>query len=126
MILDTCALLWLTSGDQQRLSKKTLATIDKALTVSVVAISGFEVGVKHKAGKLHLPVAPQEWFDAILQFHRITVIDLDLNICIRATGLPPIHKDPCDRLIIAASLIHDLPVVTADRRFTDYGVKVLT
>ena len=51
--------------------------------MSVVAISGFEVGVKHKAGKLHLPVAPQEWFDAILLFHQIEVIDLDLNMCIR-------------------------------------------
>ena len=122
MILDTCVLLWLASGDHRRLSKKTLVTIDKALNVSVVAISGFEAGVKHKAGKLHLPVAPQEWFHAILQFHQITVIDLDLDMCIRATGLPPIHKDPCDRLIIAAALIHNLPVVTADMRFAEYGV----
>jgi PIN domain nuclease of toxin-antitoxin system len=124
MILDTCALLWLASGDRSRLSPKTLSRIDQAMNVSVVAISGFEVGIKHKAGKLYLPVASQEWFGAILRFHQIDVIDLDLDICIRAIDLPPIHKDPCDRLIIAAALIRDLPVVTADRRFADYGVTV--
>ena len=124
MILDTCALLWLASGDRSRLSPKTLARIDKAMTVFVVAISGFEVSIKHKAGNLYLPVASQEWFDAILPFHQIDIIDLDLNMCIRATELPPIHKDPCDRLIIAAALNRDLPVVTADRRFADYGVTV--
>ena len=105
MILDTCALLWLASGDRSRLSPKTLSKIDQAMNVSVVAISGFEVGIKHKAGKLYLPVASQEWFDAILQFHHIDVISMDINMCIRA-------------------LNRDLPVVTADRRFADYGVTV--
>lgn len=124
MILDTCALLWLASGDRRRLSQSVLVEIDRATTVSVVAITGFEIGIKQKAGKLLLPVAPQEWFEAVLAFHQIDVIKLDLKTCIRATQLPPIHKDPCDRLIIASALIHDFPVVTADSRFSEYGVMV--
>lgn len=35
------------------------------------------------------------------------------------------YKDPCDRLIIAAALIHHLPVVTTDMRFAEYGVEVM-
>jgi PIN domain nuclease of toxin-antitoxin system len=125
LILDTCALLWLASGERRRLSENTFAAIDRAETVSVVAITGFEIGIKYMAGKLRLPVAPRQWFDAILGHHRLDLIDLDLKTCVHATQLPPIHKDPCDRLIIAAALIHDLPVVTADVRFTEYGVRVM-
>ena len=50
---------------------------------------------------------------------------LDWEVCVAATELPPIHKDPCDRFIIAAASIHHLPVVTADPRFREYGVEVI-
>jgi PIN domain nuclease of toxin-antitoxin system len=36
------------------------------------------------------------------------------------------RADPCDRFIIAAALLQDAPVVTADQRFEPYGVHVLT
>lgn len=124
LILDTCALLWLASGDRRRLSEEVVAAIDRADTVFVVAITGFEIGIKYKTGKLELPVAPRQWFDTIIEYHQLDLMDLDLKICVRATELPPIHKDPCDRLIIAAALIHKLPVVTADARFSEYGAMV--
>jgi PIN domain nuclease of toxin-antitoxin system len=126
MILDTCALLWLAGGDHGRISEKTLNLINKAPGVSIVAITGFEIGIKYRAGKLILPVEPQEWIDSILEFHKIGIISLDLGICTRAAGLPPIHKDPCDRLIISAALMNNLPVVTSDKRFVEYGVNVLS
>jgi PIN domain nuclease of toxin-antitoxin system len=53
------------------------------------------------------------------------VIPLDLKICTYANELPLIHKDPCDRLIIATSLLKNMPVVTADKHFAEYGVNVL-
>ncbi len=124
MILDTCALLWLAGGDHERISATTLDLIDNAPTLSIVAITGFEIGIKYRSGKLSLPVAPQEWLESVLDFHHIEVVGLNLKICTYATELPPIHKDPCDRLIIAASLIKNMPVVTADKHFAEYGVSV--
>lgn len=124
MLLDTCALLWL-AHDQSRMSEETLERIDEAPVVCIAAVSGFEIGLKHRAGKLHLPSPPRQWLKEILAHHRIDVLGLDLEICIKATELPPIHKDPCDRFIIAAALTRKYPVVTADRRFIEYGVKVL-
>jgi PIN domain nuclease of toxin-antitoxin system len=72
-----------------------------------------------------LPTPPSQWIEEILAHHQIDVIDLDLDISIKATELPPIHTDPCDRFIIATALTKGLPLVTADQRFTDYGVEVL-
>jgi PIN domain nuclease of toxin-antitoxin system len=123
MLLDTCALLWL-SHDQSRISDSTRAMIEKAPVVSIAAVTAFEVGLKHRSGKLKLPMPPRRWLDTVLSHHRIAVIGLDLEICLVATELPPIHKDPCDRFIIATALNRDLPVVTTDTRFAAYGVRV--
>jgi len=38
--------------------------------------------------------------------------------------LPVHHRDPCDRLLVAQALTDRLPIVTADARFSDYGVEV--
>lgn len=125
MLLDTCALLWL-AHDQKQLTDETLEKIDKSPGIFISAISGFEIGIKHRAHKLHLPLPPKDWLSKILSHHLINVIDLDTDICIKATELPPIHKDPCDRFIIATALVRNFPVVTGDTRFAEYGVKVLT
>lgn len=126
MILDTCALLWLAEGKpENRLSAQTLDLINNAPLVYVSAISGFEIGIKVRSGKLNLPALPDEWFDAVLEFHHLQHINLSLNMCLRASELPKIHKDPCDRFIIATALMLDMPVVTSDARFKEYGVDVV-
>jgi len=124
ILLDTCALLWL-AQDQKKMSRLTLQKINDAPVVSVSAITGFEIGLKYRAGKLPLPAPPWEWFEGIISHHDISVLDLGIGICIKASELPPIHKDPCDRFIIATALLNSIPIVTADERFADYGVKVL-
>ena len=125
MILDTCALLWLAGGERKRFSEKTWDKIEQSPAVHIVSITGFEIGIKCQSGKLNLPTHPKEWIDLAIEFHHLQVIQLDLEICLLATELPPIHKDPCDRFIIAAARLRNMPVVTSDRRFADYGISVL-
>jgi len=124
IILDTCAVLWLAEGSP-RLSPKTVALIDREAVVAVSSISAFEVALKYRRGKLSLPMPPEEWWLRFTNHHRIDVIDLSPELVMGATKLPHIHKDPADRFIIATALAHNSPVVTADRRFTEYGVRVL-
>lgn len=126
MILDTCALLWIAGGEHNRISKKTLDKIEKAPAVNIVSVIGFEIGLKYRAGKLNLPTTPDEWINLAIEFHQLEVIQLDLEMCVLSSRLPPIHKDPCDRFIIAAAQLFGMPVVTTDRRFAEYGIEVLT
>ena len=123
-LLDTCALLWLVH-DQKKISRPTLERINEEPVVYVSAISGFEIGLKCQAGKLKLPVPPLEWIERIVEHHHLSLIGLDFDICVKATELPPIHKDPCDRFLIATAILNRLPIVTADTRFEAYGVTVL-
>jgi len=124
MLLDTCALLWLAEGSKE-LSVAARRQIEGSAVVYVSAISAFEIGLKHRAGKLLLPVPPREWFRRIIEHHGLAVLSLDGDVCIAATELPPIHRDPCDRFIIATAKLRRLAVVTADPRFREYGVEVV-
>lgn len=124
MLLDTCALLWLAQGSDQ-LSREARERIDSAPGVHVSAITGFEIGVKSRAGKLGLPAVVSEWLKVVLEHHDIEVVPLDLQICVAATELPLVHRDPCDRLIVATARTYGWPVVTADPRFSSYGVEVI-
>ena len=124
MILDTCALLWL-ANEQSHFTPDILSRLEQAPAVFVSAITAFEIGVKFQARKLILPLPPQAWFQQTIEHHGLAVIDLDPSICLKAAELPPIHRDPCDRFIIATALANGLPVVTADSRFEKYGVEVL-
>jgi PIN domain nuclease of toxin-antitoxin system len=123
-MLDTCALLWLAQGGGE-LSEAALQGIEAAPVVYVSAISGFEIGIKVQKGKLELPARPADWFAAVLEHHNIEVLPLVLEVCIRATELPAIHADPCDRMIIAAVQMHHIPVVTTDPLFSRYGIEVI-
>lgn len=124
MLLDTCALLWLAAGGKN-LSPAARAAISAADDLHVSAITGFEVAVKFRSGKLALPALPGEWLRTVLDHHGIDVVPLDLAVCVAATELPLVHRDPCDRFIIATARAKGWPVVTADPRFRDYGIEVV-
>jgi PIN domain nuclease of toxin-antitoxin system len=123
MILDTCALLWL-AGGSKKLSRAALKAINEAPAVYVSAISGFEIALKAARGKLDLPAPASDWFEKVVAHHGLAVLPLELDVCIAAARLPPIHDDPCDRFIIATAQLNRLSVVTADERFAEYGVAV--
>ncbi len=124
MILDTCGFIWLATGSED-LSYQTRQAIKEAKMVYVSSISSFEVGNKYAAGQLNLPCDPDKWYHDILLHHDITEIPVDGKIALAATKLPPFHRDPCDRFIIASAKLMRLSVVTHDRRFEAYGIEIL-
>lgn len=125
MLLDTCALLWLAEGGG-KLSRMALEEIERTSSVYVSAISAFEIALKYRKGKLELPAKPQEWFEIAVEHHELSVLALDVAICVASTELPPFHNDPCDRFIIATAKLYDLAIVTTDRKFKAYGPHLIS
>ncbi len=120
LLLDTCTLLWL-AADQSKLSKHALAALSEAQTAPFVsAISAFEIGIKNRKGALTLPIAPEAWFERALEAHALIEIPVSGRIAVRSTALPPLHGDPCDRIIIATAQIHSLRIVTPDHLIASY------
>ena len=124
MILDTCALIWLVA-DSPELSEDVKIKIDEAEFVYVSSISAFEIAHKYESGNIELPCKPDVWFKKALDKHDIIEIKIDSEIAIKATKLPRIHKDPCDRFILATAALKELTIVTADSIFPKYKIPVI-
>jgi PIN domain nuclease of toxin-antitoxin system len=124
VVLDTCALLWLAGGDKT-LSRDGLSAIQHSSLALVSAISAWEISLKYERKSIVLPMEPLAWFTSVLAHHHLTLAPLDIDILIAANRLPWLHHDPADRFIIATALKEKAAVVTADKRFEQYGVRVL-
>ena len=120
ILLDTCTLLWLAAepASLSQRAREVLASHHGRLFVS--AISAFEVSIKHHKGRLTLPSEPAEWFTRALEFHGLLEIPVNGRIAALSTSLPPLHTDPCDRLIVATAAIHGLTVLTPDPLIRGY------
>jgi len=125
MILDTCALLFLASGDR-RLSPATRERLGIEAFRWFSAISTFEIACKHRQGKLELPLPPLSWIEKLSGRYHLTELPLESAVCAKAAALPLHHRDPFDRFIIASALRLDVPVVTIDPKFAPYGVDVVS
>ena len=124
MILDTCGLIWLATASKE-LSREGLRAIESTEVVHVSAISAFEIGYKYALGDLDLPCDPEKWYHDVLAHHGLSEVPVDGKIAIASTKLPLIHRDPCDRFIIATARLFHLKVVTGDARFREYGVEIV-
>jgi PIN domain nuclease of toxin-antitoxin system len=124
MMLDTCALLFLASGDR-RLSGSVRERLAREPARWFSAISGFEIALKHRQGKLELPRPPLPWLRALEVRYGLTELPIDAALCVAATELPHHHRDPFDRFIIAGARRLRVPVITIDPKFSAYDVEVI-
>lgn len=125
-LLDTHAFLWWV-GDHPGLSRAASQVIAEALEVRISAASIWEIAIKARLGRLQI----EDDFDRYLRTHiavnRFRVLPVELEHTLAVHDLPahPVHRDPFDRLLAAQSLAEDLPLVSRDRVFDDYGVQRL-
>lgn len=124
VVLDTCAILWLSSGAPIRaVSAGAIGAARTEDGVLVSPISAWEIAVKHarRPEELGLSEGPEVFFAAFVGQIGVRLVDLGVRVLIRSTELESYpHKDPADRIIIATSLEHGARIVTGDRRILDY------
>lgn len=124
VLCDTCALIWLATGDA-KLSRMARTVIRDAELLCFSSISIWEIARKVKAGELEIPVSPVMFADMLVKQYGMKELPLDNAVMLRSSALPEIHKDPADRFIIATALLNDCVVATGDRRFSEYGVEII-
>ena len=123
VLLDTCALLALAGGE---LPKAAAAALGKAPEAYVSVVSPWEVAIKVAVGKLRLLEPPARWFLGLVDRYDLREIPLDASVACAAAALPPLHRDPFDRVIVALSQAHALTILTSDQNIRKYaGVTTL-
>jgi PIN domain nuclease of toxin-antitoxin system len=100
VLLDTCALLWWV-GDPARLSTRARTVLADAETEPCVsAISAFEIALKHRKGKLDLPLPARDWFREALEIYAVQELPVTSEIAALAPDVALPHADPCDRRLL--------------------------
>jgi PIN domain nuclease of toxin-antitoxin system len=123
VLLDTCALLALARGE---LPGGAAAALRNAPEASVSIVSPWEVAIKAAGGKLRLMEPPFQWFLGLAERYSLREIPLDARIVCAAAALPPIHRDPFDRVLVVLAQALALTVLTSDEEIAKYpGVKTL-
>jgi PIN domain nuclease of toxin-antitoxin system len=125
ILLDTCEFLWLVSGDAKLSAAVSAAIRDPNNQVFLSAVSFWEISVKHTLGKLPLPQLPAQFIPAQREKHLIAPLALDEATVVQLGGLPALHRDPFDRMLVCQALAHGLTLASSDPFIRQYPVTLL-
>ncbi len=125
VLIDTHAFLWWVL-DAARLSDECRLILgDTDNIVLVSAVSGYELAYKAERGGLTLPEPAQSYVTSRLDANRFDPLAVEMSHALRAAVLPPIHRDPFDRMLIAQAQVEGIPLLTADPAITRYDVETI-
>lgn len=121
VLLDTHALLWAVSEDERlsEIAREIVANEANDILVSVV--SAWEMAVKRALGKLEAPDDLEEIIAEAGFVQRLVLF----GDCQRISTLPPLHRDPFDRMLVCQALEEGIPIVTRDEIIPRYPVQTI-
>ncbi|SPJ26171.1 type II toxin-antitoxin system VapC family toxin [Palleronia abyssalis] len=123
LLLDTHILLWAVS-DAARLTEDTRARLDDpAETLVFSAASLWEIAIKSALGRDDFRVDGARLRAACLAAGYLELPVTGLH-ALGVADLPPIHRDPFDRILVAQARAERLPLLTADSAVAAYGTPV--
>ena len=125
LLLDTCTFLWILGGAKELSPRAREAFADPANEVYLSAVSGWEIAVKNRLGKLPLPAPPEEFVPAQRAAHGIEPLPLDEECALHVAKLPDLHRDPFDRMLVAQALVGGLVLLSPDEPIRQYPVRTL-
>lgn len=120
LLLDTHLLLW-AAGDPKKLSpkaRKLISDMNNELVFSSASI--WEVAIKRTLGRADFQVDSRLWRRGLID-NGYLELPIFSSHAVAVESLPPIHKDPFDRLRIAQSLVEGITLLTRDARVAQYG-----
>ena len=125
VLLDTHAFLWWLDGDKRMSRRARQVIANEETSVYLSAASAWEITTKFRLGKL--PGAADVANDVLgcMSSQGFLALDIKVAHAQRAGLLPGPHRDPFDRMLIAQSQAEDLPLVTVDAIFDQYGVRCI-
>jgi PIN domain nuclease of toxin-antitoxin system len=120
LLLDTHLLLW-AAGDPHRLSASALALIeDPANELVFSAASLWEIAIKRRLGRDDFRVDPRLLRRGLLD-NNYAELPVTSEHAIALDSLPPLHKDPFDRILVAQAMVEGIALLTADPVVVQYG-----
>lgn len=120
LLVDSHVALWWLGADSS-LGSACAGQLHSADEVYFSAVTPWELGIKKSLGKLSFPDG------LVMELVAGGFVELAISAAHaeRAAGLPPHHRDPFDRMLVAQAQLELLVLVTADRLLRPYDVEII-
>jgi PIN domain nuclease of toxin-antitoxin system len=126
VLLDTHIWLW-SLADPSRLSKESKRILgSRRNAIHLSAASAWEMAIKVSIGKLELPEPVETYVPTRMARQGITPLPITHAHALKVSTLPPHHRDPFDRLLVAQAMVERLSLLTADPIFARYGIDLIS
>jgi PIN domain nuclease of toxin-antitoxin system len=123
VLLDTHTFIWFIVDNPALGPQATRLIEDPDNEVLVSMATPWEIAIKMSLGKLKMEATFDQLFPSQLQINNITLLPIEVTHLAQVVTLPWHHRDPFDRLMIAQSMVENLPILSRDPAFDDYAVE---
>ena len=125
VLVDTHTFLWDIIADHRSSTKakQVLRSDEHELVFSLVSL--WEIAIKIKTGKLNTNGSSVAYIHDEMNAYGMQLLPIRYEHILQLESLPHHHSDPFDRLLIAQALTEPLPILTGDRAFANYGIKLV-
>jgi PIN domain nuclease of toxin-antitoxin system len=124
LLLDTHVFLWLLT-EPERLGEQLPVVEDPRTELLVSAVVSWEIAIKHGLGRLTLPEPPERYVPERIRAIGAKALPIEHTHALAVAALPPLHRDPFDRLLVAQAGLLDTPILTVDPAIARYAVQTL-
>lgn len=125
LLLDTCTFLWIATDSPALSSRARDLFSDADNEVYLSAASAWEIALKHSLGRLPLPDLPERLVPDLRTRHGVETLPVDEESALHVGRLPPLHRDPFDRMLVSQAIVHGLSILGPDPLVTQYPVRAL-
>jgi len=125
LLLDTHAFIWWDSQSSSLSSKARAACTDPANELFLSLASVWEMQIKVQLGKLQLRAPLARIIEEQERTNRIGILQISIGHVFAVGKLPPLHRDPFDRLLVAQAIEEGARLVSNDPLISQYPVTVL-
>jgi PIN domain nuclease of toxin-antitoxin system len=124
-LLDTNVFLWSNGAPEKLNSQATSVLSSLSSEVYLSAASSWEIAIKFALRALKLPSPPLQFIPDALRTLSIRSLEISHFHSLAAGALPPHHRDPFDRMLIAQASSEEMVLLTADRVFEKYDIETV-
>lgn len=124
-LVDTHVFLWWIIDAPQLPPHVRELISDGGNELFLSAASCWEIAIKAQLGKITLPARPDAYIADQMAENAVQGLPIEASHAFQVFHLPPHHRDPFDRMLIAQAQLESLPIITSDPLFSKYKVKIL-
>jgi PIN domain nuclease of toxin-antitoxin system len=123
VLVDSHVFLWAVLEDPRLSLHAREIWLDEQNQLLISAASLWEIAIKVGLGKLAIDRPLKEFYAEELAKNSLILLPISADHAAALAALPPVHRDPFDRMIVAQAISEELSLLSADKLLDAYGIR---